>query len=217
MKPREKLAISGPRSLNDQELLSLLLGHGSKKENVFQISKRLFENFEYEEILNASDPKDLRKTLQLGLNQACKLMAAVELGKRFFGTPKSQKNIRNTEEAYSLLKNMQFLQKEYVRGLYLNSRYRIIHDEIISIGSLDGNILHPREVFRPAIEYGAFGFILAHNHPSGDSQPSDADLKITQKLFKLGNELHIPLFDHLVIGESSFTSIKKLLQSKKDL
>lgn len=215
MKPREKIIINGPKDLNDEELISLLLGHGSKKENVFQISKRLMDNFEYQEIVNAKNPQELQKTLHLGLNQSSKLMAAIELGRRLFDVSKTQKIIHNADGAYGFLKNMQFLQKEHVRGLYLNSRYHIIHDEIISIGSLDANILHPREVLRPAIEYGAYGFILAHNHPSGDCKPSDADIKVTQKLLKLGNELQIPLFDHLIIGESSYTSIKRYMRSSR--
>ncbi len=217
MKPREKIILNGPKDLSDEEIISLLLGHGSRKENVFQISKRLMENFEYEEILNAKYPQELQKTLHLGLNQSAKIMAAVELGRRIFDGSKSQKTIHNADDAYGLLKNMHFLQKEHVRGLYLNTRYHLIHDEIISIGSLDANILHPREVLRPAIEYGAYGFILAHNHPSGDPMPSEADLKVTQKLLKLGNELQIPLFDHLVIGESSYTSIKRHMKIKTAL
>lgn len=178
------------------------------------MSKRLMENFEYEEIVNAKNPMELKKTLQLGLHQSSKLMAAIELGRRLFGSSKLQKVIHNSDDAYALLKNMQFLQKEHVRGLYLNTRYHVIHDEIISIGSLDANILHPREVLRPAIEYGAYGFILAHNHPSGDCNPSIADIKVTQKLQKLGEELQIPLFDHLVIGESAYTSIKRYTNVK---
>ena len=213
MKPREKIINSGPKSLSDEEVIALLLGHGTKNENVFEISKRIMGNFEYEEIINAKNPLELQNTLRIGLHQASKLMAAIEIGRRLFNGLKNQKVIHNADDAYNVLKNMQFLQKEHVRGLYLNTRYRIIHDEIISIGSLDGNILHPREVLRPAIEYGAYGFILAHNHPSGDFRPSDADIKVTQKLLKLGNELQIPMFDHLIIGDGSYTSVKRHLKS----
>jgi len=102
---------------------------------------------------------------------------------------------------------MQYLKKEHVRALYLNSRYKIIHNEIISIGSLDANIVHPREVFRPAIEYGAYAIILAHNHPSGSPSPSSADIEITAKIRKAGDLIQIPLLEHLVIGENAYSRI----------
>jgi DNA repair protein RadC len=104
---------------------------------------------------------------------------------------------------------MQYLKKEYLRGLYINSRFRIIHDEIISIGSLDSNVLHPREIYRPAIEYGAYAIILAHNHPSGDCKPSQSDINVSKKLQEIGNLLQIPLMDHLIVGENSYTSLKR--------
>lgn len=136
-------------------------------------------------------------------------MACVELGKRLFQKPSSMRQIKTVDDLYQIVMNMRFLKKEYVRGLYVNTRNRIIHDEVISIGSLDANILHPREIFRPAIEYGAYAIIIAHNHPSGDPQPSPSDLKVTQKLSQIAQLLQIPLLDHIIVGEEGYFSFNR--------
>ena len=102
---------------------------------------------------------------------------------------------------------MRDLPKEHLRGIYLNSRHQVIHDEIISIGSLTANIVHPREVFRPALEYSAVAVILAHNHPSGTVKPTASDIAITTQLIAAGRILGIDLLDHIVITKNRFTSI----------
>jgi DNA repair protein RadC len=115
--------------------------------------------------------------------------------------------VRNAKQAYQYFKDMGDNQKEQLRGLYLNSRYQVIRDEVISVGSLTSNIVHPREVFRPAIEYGAIAVILAHNHPSGRLEPTMADLEITEQLVSAGKLLGIDLLDHLIITSSRHVSI----------
>ena len=99
------------------------------------------------------------------------------------------------------------LSKEHLRGVYLNSHYRVIHDEVISVGSLTANIVHPREVFRPAIEHAAAAFIIAHNHPSGNIKPTISDIEITDQLIKSGKILGIELLDHVIIGKNKYFSI----------
>ena len=208
--PREKLALSNPSELEDKELLAIILGHGTKKESVFAISERLLKCFDQEELLNIKNVEYFRRNFQLSEYQACQLIATFEIGKRFFSKNLPISTVRTAEQAYELTKNMKYLRKEYLRGLYVNTRYQLIHDEILTIGSLDGNITHPREVFRPAIEYGAYGVILAHNHPSQDYTPSQNDVEITQKLTKIGELLQIPLLDHLIIGEKGYSSLYKM-------
>ncbi len=208
-KPREKLVRHGINALEDHELVAILLGKGSRRESVFTLSKRLLKGFDQEELLNIHDVDTFQKNFVVGFVHACQLMAAVELGKRFFKKTPFSGNLRNAEEAYKLVQDMQSLKKEHVRGLYLNSRYRLIHEETISIGSLDANIVHPREIFRPAIEYLAYAIILAHNHPTGDPTPSAEDVLMTKKLVKIGKLLQIPLLDHLVVGCNAFTSLNK--------
>ena len=208
--PREKLARSNPNELEDKELLAIILGHGTKKESVFTISERLLKNFDQEELLNIKNVHYFQKNFHLSHYQACQLIATFEIGRRYFSKNLPVSILRSTEQAYELTKTMKYLRKEYVRGLYFNTRYQLVHDEILTIGSLDGNIIHPREVFRPAIEYGAYGLILAHNHPSHDPTPSQNDLEITQKLAKTGVLLQIPLLDHLIIGENGYSSLYKM-------
>ena len=103
---------------------------------------------------------------------------------------------------------MRDLPKEHLRGIYLNSRYKVIHDEVISIGTLTSNIVHPREVFKPALEYSATAVILAHNHPSGSTKPSTDDILVTKQLIETGKILGVELLDHIIITKNSFASIK---------
>jgi DNA repair protein RadC len=110
---------------------------------------------------------------------------------------------------YKYLEEMRKLQKEHFRGLYLNIRNRLIHDEVISIGSLTFNIVQPREVFRPAIEYGAAALILAHNHPSGESEPSEDDLRVTRKIVEVGKLMEIDVLDHIIIGNENYVSLRE--------
>jgi DNA repair protein RadC len=115
--------------------------------------------------------------------------------------------IRTPQEAFDYLKDMRDLSKEHLRGLYLDNQHRVIHDEVISIGTIDSNIVHPREVFKPALEYSAVAVILAHNHPSGSLEPSDADMQITKQLIQSGKIMGIQLLDHVIVTKDSFASI----------
>ncbi len=212
MKPREKLCELGPSALEDHELLSIILARGTKKENIFQTCKRLLAGFARDDLIQEKNVPEMSRSLKIGFVQTCQLVACFELGRRFFGQNIANKRLQSADEAYVYVKNMQYLQKEHLRGIYINSRHRVIHDEVITIGSLDANIIHPREVFRPAIEHGAYAIILAHNHPSGDPQPSAADIAVTKKLQETGELIQIPLIDHLVIGNNSYTSINRFSQ-----
>ncbi len=207
--PREKLALLGPEKLENHELLEIILGRGTKKESVFSLSKRIFEYSKHEELFKLKDPRDLSKTFQIGHVQSCQLIATFEFGKRFFASSSLSTYLRNSAEVYAKVQDMKKYTKEFARGLYVNSRYRIIHDETISIGSLDSNIIHPREIFRPAFEFGAYALILIHNHPTGDPTPSQNDIEVTKKLLEIGDLLQIPLLEHLIVGENGYTSLNK--------
>jgi DNA repair protein RadC len=102
---------------------------------------------------------------------------------------------------------MRDLPKEHLRGIYLNTHHRIVHDETISIGTINTSITHPREVFKPGIEYGAVAVILVHNHPSGVVTPSEADIEITKQLVTAGKIVGIHLIDHVIVGKDSFASV----------
>ena len=206
-RPREKLKKYGPDVLRNYELLSILLGKGTRREGVFQIAKRVIEEYGSKAIANETNVEKIKKLLGLGDVHACQVVACFELGRRFFGKPK-EIYIRTPEDAYEYLKDMGKLNKEYFRGLYLDVKNKLIRDEVISIGTLTTNLIHPREVFQPAIKYSAVGLILAHNHPSGDPSPSEDDVKVTEQIIKVGKIMEIDILDHIIIGDNKFVSLK---------
>jgi DNA repair protein RadC len=207
-KPRERLIKHGPSILSEEELLAIVLSVGTKKEEVFTMSSRIFKEYGEKNIANQTSPKILEQELDVPLAKACQIIACFELGRRFFkNTPGGQVTIRTAKQAYNYLKDMHDLPKEHLRGLYLNSRYRLIHDEVISVGSLTANIVHPREVFRPALEYSAVAVIIAHNHPSNSLKPTEEDIEITKQLVKAGKILGVDLLDHIIIAKNKFISI----------
>lgn len=207
-KPREKLLENGAGSLSAAELLAIVLGVGTKKEEVFSMSSRLLREYGEKGIAYQKDPKIIEKDLKIPLVKACQIVACFELGRRFYQKkPGGSITIRTASQAYNYLKEMGHLNKEQFRGLYLNTHYQLIHDEVISIGTLDASLVQPREVFRPALEYSAAALIIAHNHPSGVLKATKADVEITNKLIEAGRILDIDLLDHLIIGKNKFVSI----------
>ncbi len=207
-KPRERLIKHGPSVMSAAELLSIVLAVGTRKEEVFTMASRIFKEYGEKIIVNQIDPKTLAREFDIPLIKACQIIACFELGRRFFKkTPGRQVTIRTARQVHNYLKDMHNLPKEQLRGLYLNSRYCLIHDEVISVGSLTANIVHPREVFRPALEYSAAAVIIAHNHPSGSVKPTRVDIEITNQLVKAGKILGVDLLDHIIIAKNKFISI----------
>lgn len=207
-RPRERLLAAGPGSLSVAELVAVLWGVGTAKEDVLAMARRTLKEYGEKAVSNESDAQRLAATAGIPLTKACQIIAGFELGRRFYATQAGRPaQVRNARQAYRYFKDMGAGQKEQLRGLYLNSRYQVIHDEVISVGSLTANIVHPREVFRPAIERGAVAIILAHNHPSGRLEATMADIEITEQLIQAGKVLGIELLDHLIITSSRYSSL----------
>jgi DNA repair protein RadC len=208
-KPREKLLKHGPAVLSVAELLAIILNVGTKKEDVLEMSRRLLKEYGDSVIVNQKDPAKVSELLNIPIVKSCQLVACFELGRRLFKANDGRKPtiIRTASQVYDYLKDMRDLPKEHLRGLYLDSHYQLIHDELISIGTLTSNIVHPREVFRPALEFSAAALILAHNHPSGIPKPSDADLAITTQIIEAGKVLGIGLLDHVIIAKNKYESV----------
>lgn len=207
-RPREKLIAHGPETLKSSELLAAMLMTGTRKEEVMSMSERIFREYGEKAIAFQKNPTSLARDLEIPESKACQIVAAFELGRRFFQKDGGENvTIRTARQAFEYLRSMSDLPKEQLRGLYLNSHFRIIHDEVISVGSLTANIVHPREVFRPAIKSNAAAVLIAHNHPSGSSRPTRADIDITCQLEEAGRILGIELIDHIVIGRHGFSSI----------
>lgn len=207
-KPREKLLKYGPDALDAGELLAIVLNTGTKKEEVLTMTKRILKEYGEKGVAHERNAHKMMKELDIPEGKACQVIAAFELGRRFFmGAPGRNVTIRTARQAYMHLKDMRELPKEHLRGLYVNNHYRLIHDEVISIGSVSSNIIHPREVFRPALEYAASAVIVAHNHPSGNLKPSYDDIEVTKQLVEAGKVLGIDLLDHIIISRKGFASI----------
>jgi len=207
-KPREKLSKRGVDSLTTPELLAVILNTGTIKEELSVMCHRIIKDYGEKGLLSMKDPKQLSEVLDVPFGKALQIIACGELGRRFFernnmATP----IIRSADDVFEYVKDMRCLPKEHLRGLYLNTHYKLIHDEIISIGTVDANLIHPREVFKPALEYSAAALILVHNHPSGDPEPSKNDIEVTKQISSAGELLGIPLTDHIIVTAKNYKHI----------
>jgi len=201
-RPREKLIKYGPDVLKNEELMAIILNTGYREETVMELSHRIIKEYGSKAIAQEKNVGRLMENLGIPLVKACQIVACFEEEPGRFPT------IRSPEDAYRYLEGMKKLKKEQFRGLYLNTRNKIIHDEIISIGTLMANLVHPREVFQPAIEYLDAGIIIAHNHPSGDPNPSKDDLAVTRQMVEVGKTMAIEVLDHIIIGNERYVSLK---------
>lgn len=204
--PREKLLKHGVSALNDGELLALLVGSGSKGLSVHTISTKIAATLTKNNLTLTS----LLAIDGINVAKAAAVLAALELGKRVYSTQRiAIPSITTPNDVLPLLTEIRNQKKENFVAIYLNSRNHLIKKEVVSIGTLNGSLVHPREVFEPAIQNLAAHIIIAHNHPSGDEEPSDADIHITKRLVDAGAILGIEIVDHIIVTESSYYSFKE--------
>ncbi|TSC94292.1 MAG: DNA repair protein RadC [Candidatus Berkelbacteria bacterium Athens1014_28] len=208
-RPREKLARYGSEFLKDQELLAILLGSGIAGKNVIEVAKQILSKFSKKKLLGLSF-NQLKQIKGVGPAKACQILAAFELSKRVLKVDDSNTltTIQTPKDIIAQVSYLKNHKKENFVVLYLNTRNQLINKETISIGSLNANIVHPREVFEPAISGFASSVAFVHNHPSGDPEPSEDDKKITKQLVEAGKILGIEVLDHIIIGQESFVSFK---------
>ena len=208
-RPREKLVKKGAKALKKEELLAILLRTGLKGKNALEIANDILVKYGDKKLLGASY-EELRNIHGVGLTKAAQILAAIELGSRLF-KEKSEKEIyiNSSEDAIKELAHIKENKKENFVVLYLDARNKLIYKETVSIGSLNANLVHPREVFEPAVRYLAAQIVLAHNHPSGDPEPSEDDLEITKRLVESGKILGIEVIDHIIITKTGFISFKE--------
>jgi len=207
-KPREKLLAHGPDALSNGELLAVILGVGTRKEEVLTMAGRVLKEYGERVLADQTDPQRLSESLDIPISKAGQIVASLELGRRFYGARNGKpKIIRTPKEVWEVTKDMHSLPKEQMVGLYLNSRYILVHREVVAMGTVDASIVHPREVFRPALEHSASAVILVHNHPSGDASPSKADKEITKQLKEAGKLMGIDLLDHVIVTTDRYQSV----------
>ena len=213
-RPRERLVKYGVESLSLQELLSLIFGRGVKGESVVSISRKLIGTFGSLDQLSEASIEELKKIKGLGLAKACQLKACFEISKRLIKEEKLNKNksviIKSPKDIFPLLKEKIInFHKEYFMVVSLDNRNKVISIDIVSIGTLNSSLIHPRETFEVAIKNHAAGIIICHNHPSGELKPSEDDLVVTNNLIKAGKLLGIEISDHLIITKNGYFSFKE--------
>jgi DNA repair protein RadC len=205
-RPREKAAWQGVTALRDSELLALIIGSGQPQLNALELGKKV------EPLLHSSlvipDKASLQKIYGIGEAIALRILASLELGQRH---SKQQKTVAlNTpSKIYALAHDLQHKKQEHCLAFYLNGRQELLGKKTISIGGLNYNYLEPREIFAEGFVLRASSLILVHNHPSGNPQPSDDDLLLTEKIAQLADLLGLKLLDHLIIGHKQYFSIRE--------
>ena len=204
MMPREKLQKSGPSSLTDLELLCLLIGSGNKQVSARDIAKRLLALLRTKGASISYD--ELTSIKGMGAAKTSEIVALFELGKRYL-IPPDTPIISSTEDAVQQLGSIRNKRQEHFAVLTLDGANRLINNTIVFHGTLNQSLIHPREIFAKAIEDRAASIIVAHNHPSGNAEPSEKDINITNNLKEIGNLLGIQVLEHIIVTKNSYASI----------
>jgi DNA repair protein RadC len=205
-RPRERLLRLGPASLSDAELVALFINTGIPGENAIQVAQRLIKTHGSLAQLARLSPQLLRNEKALGPAKAALLTAAFEIGRRAEREILVEQPLDSPELIYKFAaQDMRHLPHEIVRVLLVNTRLGFVRQDQISHGTVNESMAHPRDVLRPAIIHAAYGFILVHNHPSGDPSPSDADFRMTRRVREAAELVGVKFLDHVIIGTPSKT------------
>jgi DNA repair protein RadC len=211
-RPREKLMQLGPQAVSNAELIAILLGHGTTRLNAVELAKKLLREFKSLDALSGASFEEIQRIPGIGPAKAVTLLAAFQLY-RNLQKQKAENEIvsfRNPDQVAKIYQPiLGSLQKESFFVILLNSAMKRILDFEVSRGTLDASLVHPRDVFNVAVRNLAKGIIVMHNHPSGEMKPSEEDIKTTERLVESGKILEIPVYDHLIISESSYFSFRE--------
>ena len=213
-RPRERFLKLGPEALSDAELFAILLRTGTINENVIDMSNRLIAEYGLDKLFECS-LVELQKISGIGPAKAMQILTISELGKRHSQAQKPIKKITCAEDVFNHFhERLKDKKQEEFWILMLNTQNNIIGEHMVSKGILDATIIHPREVFKPAIKNSAAKIILVHNHPSGDCKPSEEDVEISTKILHTGEEIGVWVVDSVIISNEKWNSIKQLISSK---
>lgn len=210
-RPRERLIQMGPAALSNAELIAIALRTGSRQENVLSLAARLLADFNGLAGLARASIQQLSRVSGIGPAKAAELLAILELGKRLGQLNNDGRlQISSPEDAARyFLAGLGAAEQESLHVVNLDTKHRAIRTLPVYIGNINSIIIRPADVFREAIKDSAAAIIVAHNHPSGDPQPSPEDIRFTKDLHHLGQQLGIDLLDHLVIGRNTYFSLKQ--------
>lgn len=206
--PREQILERGPGSLADVDLLAILIGTGSAGRGVAELARELMVGIGDLRILADMHPRELISHPGIGAAKAARLMAAVELGRRVCSRvwPVGE-TFQSSRQVFAHCHHwLRDQRREHFIAYLLDARHRLITEYEVSRGSLEASLVHPREVFRPAIRVAASSLIVVHNHPSGDPSPSEEDRRVTRRLADAGRLLGISLLDHVIVGDGRYYS-----------
>lgn len=209
-RPREKLWAMGEKSLSDAELLAIILGSGNQEMGAVQLAEHVLQHFQGLRNLNEASIEELMQSAKgIGQAKAVSIKAALELGRRLGSSGMNKVVLRSPEEVKDLLmEEMRYFDREHVRVLCLDQKSRLLGMDEISVGGLSFSLIHPREVFKPAIKRSSAAIILVHNHPSGDPAPSLKDIDVTGQMVQAGQIMGIDVADHIIIGDGKYYSLK---------
>jgi DNA repair protein RadC len=225
-RPRERLNELGPQALSGMELLAVVLGSGSGRgRSALTLAQAIIGGLRDQDgtgtpgsdrdepalsLLGAATVHDLLRHAGLGQAKAARVIAAVELGRRVCGARNQRPAIRSPGDVGKLLGDrLRHLDREHFLVVLLDTKNQLLATELVSVGSLDTSLVHPREVFKAAVRRSASSVILAHNHPSGDPTPSSADIACTSRLAEAGQVLGIVVLDHIIIGHAGYVSFRE--------
>lgn len=208
-RPREKALKYGIESLNNAELLSILLRTGNKEESALTLGNKILTTIESIKDLKETTISELIQIKGIGNTKAITLLAAVELGNRILNDSRDEISFETSEQVYQYMKyRVKDLTEEHLYALYLNSKGLLIHCKLLTKGNINSTIIDGKLIFKWAYKLSATAIILVHNHPSGDSTPSLADLKYTETVVKQAELMGLIVIDHIIIGKDYY-SMKK--------
>ncbi|MDD2370594.1 MAG: DNA repair protein RadC [Firmicutes bacterium] len=210
LRPRERSLDVGMNNLSDQEVLAIIIRCGYREHTALDVSVNLLHKYGSLKNISKLTVEDLCKIKGIGKDKSLMVMAAFEIGRRSTIEKINKKQILSSKDASIVLEtSLRGLNKEHFIILMLNTKNYLLGIETISIGSLNSSIVHPRELFKSAINKSAAGIILAHNHPSGDATPSKEDIEVTKRIKSGGQLLGIDVIDHIIIGDNCYYSFKE--------
>ena len=207
--PREKLERLGPEALRDEELLAVLLRTGYEGKNVLRVADGILRRYPPEVLLDMG-LEGLTRLKGIGRAKAAGLVAAFELARRALDRGIGiAPALSQPVDVVGIVSDLRALRKEHFVSVFLNARNQMISRETVSVGTLNASLVHPREVFAPAVGSSAASVILVHNHPSGDVTPSREDVDLTKRMVQAGDIMGIEVLDHVIVAEERFLSMKE--------
>lgn len=209
-RPREKLKAKGVQNLKDAELLAILLGTGYQGKNVIELSKSILKKYPRKKFISP-DYDELIKVKGISQAKACKILSAIELTKRFlkFKDDETLPVIKSVDDVIAQSVYMRNKKREHFLVLFLNARNEMVDKKPMFVGTLNANLVHPREIFARANDSKAASIILVHNHLSSDPEPSEEDINVTKRLVEAGKIMGVDILDHIILAKDKVFSFKE--------